>query len=791
MVEKIQYEKGLSDAQVKERIEQGLVNGNYNVPTKSVSQIIRNNICTLFNLLNILLAACVLFVHSYKNMLFMGVILCNVVIGIVQEIRAKKVMDKLAVVAAPKVKVLRDGEMKETLLEQLVKDDICILKRGDQVCADSIVREGECEADESLLTGESDPVGKLEGSELLSGSFLISGEVKAQVKHVGEQNYAYQIVRDAKKFKKTKSEMLSSINFIIKIVAICIIPFAFILFLKQYYGTGQEYSEAVVGTVAAVVSMIPEGLVLLMSVILSVSVIRLSKKNTMVQDLFCIETLARVDILCLDKTGTITEGKMQLENVILFERKELSREKRQEQVGQALSALMQVLSDDNPTYYAIKEHFAEGSRWKAEFTIPFSSEKKWSLASFREKGTFVLGAAEFVLGDKIEPYRKHLERYANEGVRVILLAHSEHWLTKGRYNKQKKLPDKLEPWAFLLLSDRVRKEAAETLSFFAKEGVELKIISGDHPATVAKVAKEVGLVGAESYVDATTLKTEAELEQAASVYTVFGRVTPYQKLHLIKSLKKQGHTVGMTGDGVNDVLALRESDCSIAMQSGSEAARNVSKLVLLDSNFSSMPKILAEGRRSINNLERSAALFLEKTVYAFLLAVIFLFVSFQYPFQPIQLTLISGLTIGIPSFLLALEPNIKRVEGHFLKNVMRSAIPGGILIVFNIMFVLCMGKIIPATPEQISTLAVFATAVVSFLVILRISRPWNLFRIVMILFLIGMFLIAVFFFPALFNIVKVTVPMLFVLLGQGLASALLLGPLSDLVVKCFKEKKKN
>lgn len=787
----IHNDKGLTSIQVKERISKGLENGNYSVPTKSILQIIRNNICTLFNLLNFALAFWVLLVHSYKNMLFMGVIFCNVVIGIVQEIRAKKVMDRLAVVAAPKAKVLRDGKTQEIVLEHLVLDDLCILKRGDQICADSQIVSGECEVDESLLTGEIDPIFKSKGDSLLSGSFVVSGEVEAQVIHVGADNYAYKIVRDAKQYKKTKSEMLSSINTIIRIVAICIVPFAAILFLKQYSMTEQVMDRAVVGTVAAVVAMIPEGLVLLMSVVLSVSVIRLSKKNTLVQDLYCIETLARVDVLCLDKTGTITEGKMQLDNVILFPVSGFTTEQRQARVGDVLCAMMQTLSDDNPTYYAVKERFCEPSHWKAEFTLPFSSEKKWSLASFRNKGTYVLGAAEFILGREADSYQKHLNAYAKDGYRVLLLAASDEVLTKRKYTKTKKLPKKIDPLAFLLLSDKIRPEAEETFKYFAKEGVELKIISGDHPITVAGIAKRTGLKGSDSFVDATTLITDEELALAASKYTVFGRVTPYQKLGLIKALKEQGHTVGMTGDGVNDVLALREADCSVAMQAGSDAARNVSKLVLLDSNFASMPQIVAEGRRAINNLERSAALFLEKTVYAFLLATIFLFINLPYPFAPIQLTLISGLTIGIPSFLLALEPNIKRVEGHFLKNVMRTAIPGGLLIVANILFVLIMGYVRNTPIEQTSTVATFVTAIVSFFVMFKISQPWNLYRASIFFGLIGAFLIAVFFIPNLFNIVKLNVSILLVLLGQGVASALLLGPLSAFIAKLFIDRKKK
>lgn len=761
---------GLTAQQVEERVAAGLVNGKTEVPTKSIKEIVRSNVMTLFNLINVILAVLVLSVGSYKNVLFMGVILCNTAIGIFQEIRAKRTIDRLTLISAPKAKVLRNGERKEISVEELVLDDVMILEAGNQICADSIVLNGDCEVNESLITGESDLIPKTAGDELLSGSFISAGRTFARVEHIGEANYAAKITKGAKYVKKNNSEIMRSINSIIKFIGFVIIPLGLILFVKQLFIIEQPFDVGIVNTVAAVIGMIPEGLVLLTSVVLAVSVIRLAQHKTLVQEMYCIETLARVDVLCLDKTGTITEGRMKLEEVIPL------GEMTPEQANVILAELVEALSDNNPTFLSIAQH-VEGmpTGWNVEQICPFSSAKKWSGASFSGHGTYVFGAAEFILQDRERnaDVLAQVERYSAEGNRVLLLARSEEPF------RGKELPGGVQPLALLLIADVIRENAQETLQYFAEQGVALKIISGDNAATVANVAQRAGLQDADRWVDASTLQTEKELAEAAEKYTVFGRVTPQQKLSLVKALKEQKHTVAMTGDGVNDVLALKEADCSIAMAAGSDAARHVSQLVLLDSNFASMPKIVAEGRRTINNIQRSATLYLVKTLYASALALIFVFLPYAYPFQPIQLTLINAVTIGIPSFFLALEPNNARIEGSFIYNVIRKAIPGAVIVVFAVLAAVLFGGYSGLTAEQISTVAVMGTAAASFSVLYRVCKPFQLWRGVLFGAMLGIFLVGFFFFFDLFSFVLPNLTMMLV----ALPIILLCYPIMKLVLR--------
>ena len=596
---------------------------------------------------------------SPRNALFMGVILSNIVIGSFQGVRAKHTIDKLSLISAPKAVALRDGQRYTVKVEDVVLDDILIFGAGNQICADATVVGGECEVNESLLTGESDPIVKRPGDPLLSGSFVVSGTCSAQVEHVGAESYANKIAGDASYMKKRNSEIMNSIDFIVKIIGFAILPIGGVLFWKQFFVLGDTLQNSVVSTVAAMVGMIPEGLVLLISLAFAVSVIKLSARKTLVQDMYCVETLARVDTLCLDKTGTITEGSMQVDDIVPLEGFTA------EQMKEALKALVNTLEDSNPTFMAIKEWLADSPPppWKAAETVPFSSARKWSGAYFSGRGCYVMGAGEFVLGGAFGPYKARAEGYSKNGQRVLLLARAD------RSFDDKALPEGMKPMGLVLISDKIRKEAPRTLRFFADQGVDLKVISGDNAVTVANIARKAGLSNADKYVDATTLRTEEDVKRAVKEYAVFGRVTPQQKLSFVKALKEDGHTVAMTGDGVNDVLALKEADCSIAMASGSDAARTVSNLVLLDSNFASMPVVVQEGRRSINNLQRSSSLFLVKTIFSALIGVLFIFINYSYPFQPIQQTLISSLTIGVPSFILALEPNNDRLCGRFINNV--------------------------------------------------------------------------------------------------------------------------
>lgn len=745
------YTQGLNPQQVQMRQQQGLTNGEGEIKTKTVGQIIRGNLITPFNILNIILASMVFLVGSYKNLLFMGVVICNTLIGTFQEIRAKKTIDKLSLIAAPKARVVRSGEEQGLPVEDLVLDDILHLSAGNQVCTDCIVQFGECEVNESLLTGESDPVVKKPGDLLFSGSFIVSGDCHARVEHVGAENYASQITNHAKYLKKPNSEIMTSINKIIKLLGFAIIPVGAALFYKQYVLSAQPFSQAVVSTVAALIGMIPEGLVLLTSVVLAVSVIRLSRYNALVQDLYSIETLARVDTLCLDKTGTITEGTMQVDGI------EPLCPIPQPQVEDAIAAVTHALNDENPTSMAMKQLGLVVPDWICVDSVPFSSARKWSGASFANIGTFVIGAAEFVMQDRFEPLREKVEQYSSQGQRVLLLAYSPNPF------QDKGLPKELSPLALLLLSDKIRDNARETLEYFADQGVEIKVISGDNAVTVANIAKRAGLENADRFVDATTLKTYEDIQKAVEEYTVFGRVTPQQKLDLVKALKEQKHTVAMTGDGVNDVLALKESDCSIAMASGSDAARTVSQLVLLDSNFASMPRIVQEGRRSINNLQRSSSLFLVKSIFSTIIAVCFIFLQCDYPFQPIQFTLINTFTIGIPSFILALEPNKDRIRGRFLVNIIRKSLPGALTMITNILLLVAVSLFLHLPNEQISTLAVILTGFTGLLTLLKVCVPFNLLRSALYTLMVVGFIMAMLFFQPLFSLVDLTIPMVVVL----------------------------
>ena len=651
---------GLTKEEVEERIKENKVNYDTSLPTKSIKTIVRENIFTLFNLINILLGVAVFCVGSYKNLLFLIVIFCNTAISIIQEINSKKAVDKLSILAQAKVNCIRDGEKQEIGINSIVLDDLLMLETGNQIVADSIILEGEVEVNESFITGESDVIYKRKGDTLLSGSFVVSGKCKAEVIHIGDENYTSKISSGAKYVKKVNSEIMKSLNGIIKIVSIAIVPIGILLFFNQLGLTENSFKNAVVNTVAAIIGMIPEGLVLLTSTVLAVSVIRLSKRKVLVQELYCIETLARVDTLCLDKTGTITEGTMEVNDII-----EITKSK--EELEEILSEISSASDDNNSTIEAIRAKYKNKQKWKVINKIPFSSQKKWSGVCFKDKGSYIIGAPEFVLREKYDEYKERIEKYSND-YRVIIVANSE-----GDFI-EKELPDKLEVLGFVLISDVIRKEASKTLKYFKEQGVNIKIISGDNPITVSKIAKRAGVENSEKYINMQEIKTKEQLEKAAKEYTIFGRVTPVQKKELVQALKKEGHKVAMTGDGVNDVLALKEADCSIAMASGSDATRNVAELVLLDSNFASMPEIVLEGRRTINNIERSATLFLVKTIYASILAIIFLFVNMPYPFMPIQLTLISTVTIGIPSFVLALEPNKERIKGKFLRNVISRAL---------------------------------------------------------------------------------------------------------------------
>lgn len=744
--------QGLMPQQVEQRMAQGLHNGDSGVKSKTEGQIIRENVFTFFNLLNFALALAVILVGSPRSALFMGVILSNIVIGSFQGIRAKRTIDKLSLISSPKANVIRGGQRFTIQVEDVVLDDILLLESGNQICSDAMVASGECEVNESLLTGEADPILKRPGDQLLSGSFLVSGSCCAQVEHVGRENYANQITGDAKTVKKRNSEIMNSIDFIVKIIGFAILPIGGLLFWKQYFVLGDTFQNSVVSTAAAMVGMIPEGLVLLISLAFAVSVIKLSARKTLCQDMYCVETLARVDVLCLDKTGTITEGSMQVDEIVPF------AGFSEEAMKEALTALVNALPDSNPTFLALKDHLPGASSWRAGDLVPFSSARKWSGAYFPGRGSYVMGAGEFILGPAFEGVKAQVEGYSKNGQRVLLLARSDQAFDG------KELPGGLSSMGLVLISDKIRKEAPRTLRYFADQGVDLKVISGDNAVTVSNIARKAGLENAHRYVDAATLRTEEDIRRAVREYSVFGRVTPQQKLAFVKALKEDGHTVAMTGDGVNDVLALKEADCSIAMASGSDAARTVSNLVLLDSNFASMPVVVQEGRRSINNLQRSSSLFLVKTIFSALIGVLFIFINYTYPFEPIQQTLISSLTIGVPSFILALEPNNDRLRGKFIGNVIRMCIPAALTMTANIVALCALTEPLGLTSAEASTMAVIMTAMTGFIMLFKVSAPFNTLRGLLFGAMLSAFLLAFLFMGPFFALVDMTLPMLVALM---------------------------
>lgn len=724
---------GLTNEQVQERIAEGKVNVNENPNTRTYKQIILENTLTFFNFLNIALLVLVLFVRSYKNSMFMGIILINTVIGIIQEIRAKKTIDKLAILTESKTVVWREGKKWSISTEKLVLDDLIFLKTGDQVPADVKVLEGTVEVNESLLTGESDNLSKSQGDELFSGSFVTSGEACCQVIHVGKDNYASQITSEAKEFKRHNSELRNSLNAILKVISIIIVPLGAMLFYKQYMIVGDTLKDSVVNMVAAVLGMIPEGLVLLTSVALTLGSMVLATKKTLVQELYCIETLARVDTLCLDKTGTITEGTMKVEDVQLYDTAQttvvqhtakfdpetgepvqnvsalkpevtvsaekengqiqetvnsetVSQEERQklQEIDHIMGNMMSVLHDQNATADALRKRFPSRNDLKLIHAIPFSSDRKYSGAVFEGRGTYLMGAAQFLFPEGNEELLEHCSSYAQEGYRILVLAHSEQE-TKGTER-----PTGLEPLGLFLITDVIREEAPDTLAFFDSQGVDLKVISGDDPVTVSAIAKKAGLKNANHYIDATTIKTSEEMQRAVAECSVFGRVTPQQKKQMVQALQSQKHTVAMTGDGVNDVLALKEADCSIAMAAGSDAAKNIANVVLLDSNFGAMPHIVNQGRRVVNNIRSAASMFLIKTIFSVLLSLITIFFGDAYPFEPIQMSLISACAVGIPTFLLTQENNYNKIDHTFLRHVFMNAFPAAVTItgcVFTIMLV--------------------------------------------------------------------------------------------------------
>lgn len=739
---------GLTSEEVRERIDNGLTNHTDISTQKTVGQIVKSNLLTYFNLIFLILTVLLCIVGSFRNLTFLPVIIGNTVIGIFQELRAKKTLDKMSMLNAPHSIVVRDGEQQQIQSEELVKDDIIILSAGNQICADATVLSGSISVNEALLTGESDEIKKKSGDRLMSGSFVVSGQCYAKLDKVGNESYISQLTAQAKAMGDgEQSEMIRYINKLVKWVGIIIIPVGIILFCQAYIMNGETFKKSVVSMVAAVLGMIPEGLYLLTTVALALSTIRLAKKQVLLHDMKSIETLARVDVLCVDKTGTITEPGMQVTELVISGRcGDAEMDKRA--FAHLLADYSAVIEDNNATMEAIRAYVAKNEIEKGSRTLlktqPFTSANKYSKVSFVE-GDYMLGAPEFIMKDKYEDISEEIEEYQSKGYRVLLMAEQSGSSAmadtenaadtdksgqqapgvKGAADMASSRAGMVSPIGYIVLSNPIRENAESTFTYFKEQGVAIKVISGDNPATVSEVAKRAGIDGAENYVDASTLASEKDITEAVDKYTVFGRVTPKQKQLIVRALQKQKHTVAMTGDGVNDILAMKDADCSIAMASGSEAAAQAAQTVLLDSDFGRMPYVVFEGRQVVNNIQRSASLFLVKNIFSLLMAIFSAVFAITYPLEPSQISLISMFTIGLPGFLLALEPNRNRIEGNFMANVMLKALPAGLTDVLSVGALVICGQVFNLPSEDIATAGTMLLAVVGFMIIIKISHPFN------------------------------------------------------------------
>lgn len=786
---------GLTDAEVEQRIEQGLTNHTDISTDKTTKEIVVSNVCTYFNLIFLVITILLVAVGSFRNLTFLPIIIGNTVIGIVQELRAKKTLEKMSLLNAPHADVIRNGEMTQIATEKLVKDDVILLTAGKQICADAVVIDGSIQVNESLLTGEADEVEKPVGSTLMSGSFVVSGECYARLEKVGNESYISKLSMEAKSMgSKEQSEMIRSINQIVKWIGIVIIPIGIILFWQSHFVNDVSISKSVTSTVAAIIGMIPEGLYLLTTIALALSTMKLANKKVLLHDMKSIETLARVDVLCVDKTGTITEPDMKVSDIFLCQSgskpadndQSCMREncllQKQEQMAVhselSLDELKKLIvryayasKDNNATMLALKE-YAEGFVKTGDSGLKihnshndiagriidqqaFSSSRKYGSITFAD-GTYLLGAPEFILGDDFHIVENEIQSYTEKGDRVLLFARRDS--------------DKTIPLGFVALANPIRQNAVKTFEYFKKQRVAIKVISGDNPKTVSQIAMQAGIENADKYIDAASLDSKEKIAKAVSQYTVFGRVTPKQKQQLVKALQQKGHTVAMTGDGVNDILAMKDADCSVAMASGSEAAAQAAQVVLLDSDFVHMPDVVYEGRRVVNNIERSASLFLVKNIFSLLLALFSVISMFTYPLEPSQISLISMFTIGLPGFLLAMEPNKERIKGHFLTNVMLKALPGGLTDVIAISALVVCGAVFSIPEESIGTIATMVLTVVGFMILFKISEPLNTMKYVVIGINVAGFVLCVYFLKDLFALTNLSSICILLMIVFGFAA---------------------
>ncbi len=788
---------GLTDEEVRQRVEEGLTNRADISTDKTTKEIVISNVFTYFNLIFLVITILLIMVGSFRNLTFLPIIIGNTVIGIVQEIRAKKTLEKMSLLNAPRADVIRNGSVKQISTEELVKDDVILLTAGKQICADAVVISGNIQVNESLLTGEADEVEKTEGSTLMSGSFVVSGECYARLEKVGNESYISKLSLEAKSMGgKEQSEMIRSINLIVKWVGIVIIPIGLILFWQSHFVNGESITKSVTSTVAAIIGMIPEGLYLLTTVALALSTMKLARKKVLLHDMKSIETLARVDVLCVDKTGTITEPDMKLKEIFLCKNSGADGTQTALTLDELKSLILDYANasvDNNATMLALKAYAAEtltnntsALHRTAVSQQAFSSSLKYGSVTFSD-GTYLLGAPEFIMHEGFARIEEEIIPYADKGDRVLLFARYD-----GE-NVENGINGSVTPLGFVALANPIRENAVKTFEYFKSQGVAIKVISGDNPRTVSRIAIQAGIESAESFVDAATLDTEDKIADAVNKYTVFGRVTPKQKKQLVKALQAKGHTVAMTGDGVNDILAMKDADCSVAMASGSEAAAQAAQVVLLDSDFAHMPDVVYEGRRVVNNIQRSASLFLVKNIFSLLLSLFSVILMVTYPLEPAQVSLISMFTIGVPGFLLALEQNKDRIKGRFITNVMLKALPGGLTDVIAVGALVVCGEVFCISDASIGTIATLVLSVVGFMILFKISEPLNGMKYAVIIGNIAGLVFSGFFLKKLFALTDLSNICILLMIVFGFAAESLFRNLTLLVEKMrgSYEKKKG
>lgn len=786
---------GLTDEEVRQRVEEGLTNRADISTDRTTKEIVISNVFTYFNLIFLVITILLIMVGSFRNLTFLPIIIGNTVIGIVQEIRAKKTLEKMSLLNAPRADVIRNGSVKQISTEELVKDDVILLTAGKQICADAVVISGNIQVNESLLTGEADEVEKTEGSTLMSGSFVVSGECYARLEKVGNESYISKLSLEAKSMGgKEQSEMIRSINLIVKWVGIVIIPIGLILFWQSHFVNGESITKSVTSTVAAIIGMIPEGLYLLTTVALALSTMKLARKKVLLHDMKSIETLARVDVLCVDKTGTITEPDMKLKEIFLCKNSGADGTQTALTLDELKSLILDYANasvDNNATMLALKAYAADdlinntsALHRTAVSQQAFSSSLKYGSVTFSD-GTYLLGAPEFIMHDDFARIEEEIIPYADKGDRVLLFARYD-----GE-NVENGINGSVTPLGFVALANPIRENAVKTFEYFKSQGVAIKVISGDNPRTVSRIAIQAGIESAESFVDAATLDTEDKIADAVNKYTVFGRVTPKQKKQLVKALQAKGHTVAMTGDGVNDILAMKDADCSVAMASGSEAAAQAAQVVLLDSDFAHMPDVVYEGRRVVNNIQRSASLFLVKNIFSLLLSLFSVILMVTYPLEPAQVSLISMFTIGVPGFLLALEQNKDRIKGRFITNVMLKALPGGLTDVIAVGALVVCGEVFCISDASIGTIATLVLSVVGFMILFKISEPLNGMKYAVIIGNIAGLVFSGFFLKKLFALTDLSNICILLMIVFGFAAESLFRNLTLLVEKLRGSYEKN